>query len=73
MASILKRIGVNGTTYHVQIRRKRKLPRQVDSSKVEDLAVSVRLNERPATVRGKWLRPARVMLDKVAIACQWVR
>lgn len=35
---------------------------------LDTLAASVRLNERPATVYGKWLWPARVMRERVAAA-----
>lgn len=33
---------------------------------LDPLAVSVRLNERPATVHGKWLQPTKVMQQQVA-------
>ena len=32
---------------------------------LDPLAVSIRLNERPTTVHGKWLWPSRVMLERV--------
>ena len=38
------------------------LPNVMD---LDPLAVSVRLNERPATVHGKWRWPARAMLERV--------
>lgn len=33
---------------------------------LDPLAVSCRLNERPSTVRGKWIRPGKAMLEAVA-------
>ena len=33
---------------------------------LDPLAMSCRLNERPATKRGKWIRPGRAMLEAVA-------
>lgn len=40
----------------------RRVPNVMD---LDPLAVSARLNDRPATIRGKWLHPDKAMLERV--------